>query len=192
MIERRGRREVWRRRRHRLRWRVGLGGTEGDGRRERARERPCFGGGLNHFFADSPPGPPVAHHLASSGLEPTCGLTQGLPWAHAHRGTRGGSGVSGGLMGSAAVCVPPSLSSEDPLRACRAEVSLTSRMRNVGLLLSSKQDAAPSCSCLNLYVEVTCSQEQIPAAQPGTVSRLLPCDPVLPCSWGRLPRNGGC
>ena len=63
---------------------------EGEGEREtkaeadrvRAREEKndtCLRGGLNHLHGGSPCGFPLANCLASSGLEPTFGLTQEGP-----------------------------------------------------------------------------------------------------------------
>lgn len=55
-------------------------GWQGEGQRQRDKESDaCFGGDLNHLYGNSPPGLPLANHLASSGLEPTCGLTEGPP-----------------------------------------------------------------------------------------------------------------
>ena len=62
----------------------------GEGQRDRPRTRDaertreegsdtCSGGPLNHLYEGSPSGLPLAHHLASSGLESTFGLTQGSP-----------------------------------------------------------------------------------------------------------------
>ena len=57
-----------------------------DRQRERAREEEseaCLRGGLNHLFGGNPSGLPLANHLASSGLEPTFGLTQAPGWISA-------------------------------------------------------------------------------------------------------------
>ena len=79
--------------------------------------------------------------------------------------------VSGKLTGCTMVWHPlPSLTPEESFCTCVVpEVSLTSRMRNMwSLYLLSKQDAAPPCSCHNLYLEVSVHRGQIPVAQPGT------------------------
>ena len=60
-------------------------GWRAERQRERAREKDSdtySGGGLNHLFGDGPSRLPLTNHLASSGLEPTFGLTQG-PYQHA-------------------------------------------------------------------------------------------------------------
>ena len=66
----------------------GWGGQGGAEERERERQREgerkeendtSFGGGLNHSYGGSPFELPLTNYLASSGLMPTFGLSQGPP-----------------------------------------------------------------------------------------------------------------
>ena len=73
--EKRERRQVWRKYRHR---KAGVGGGKGEERprhREKKQERKreeeknlCFGGPLNHSDGEGPSRLPLASHLASSGM----------------------------------------------------------------------------------------------------------------------------
>ena len=65
-----------------------VGGAGGAEERERERQREgerkdendtSFGGGLNHSYGSSPFELPLTNYLASSGLMPTFGLSQGPP-----------------------------------------------------------------------------------------------------------------
>ena len=102
-------REVWRK--HRPGW----GGVGGQWCRERhkqrARERecfgmlyPCFGGGLNHFYGDSPSGLPLANRLTLSGLEaeiwPDPGPSPLCPalLSKTHASARVSGKLTGGIM----------------------------------------------------------------------------------------------